>query len=360
MTILTRYILKKFLGPFFAIFTLLCIILFVSNILERLDRFLAEGISVSHVIGYLVTSMPFQALQILPIATFMATLFVVGNLARTKEYIAGLAGGIAPEKFLSGLLLSGLLISFLALLANETIIPPVTKYSRTVFREKIRRLGQWRQTAFTDVFVTGKDGRIWSAKLLNQDTGRMDRVLIDTYQSGKLGLQIDAMAGQWTSEGWVFYNGFLRTFRTDGLSIDTWRKFDEVQMPFPERPEDLVAEEPQPEQMNYKTLKRHIERLSSLGVNVRNLKVELMMKLAFPFSCFVVTILGIPLAMKGRGNIGGGIAIALVLTMAYMIFIEFGKALAQRLLPPLLGAWLGNIVFFVVGSLLWLRMRRTA
>ena len=131
-------------------------------------------------------------------------------------------------------------------------------------------------------------------------------------------------------------------------------------MSFGEKPEDLVTQEPQPEQMNYKTLKRHIRRLSSLGVPVRKLQVELMMKLAFPFSCLVVTLLGIPLAMRGKGSWGMGIATALVLTLAYMGFMEFGKAMAQRLVPPLIGAWLANVVFLLIGLLLWKRMRRTA
>ena len=84
------------------------------------------------------------------------------------------------------------------------------------------------------------------------------------------------------------------------------------------------------------------------------------MKLAFPFSALVVVILGIPLAMKGKGNIGRGIAMALALTLAYMGFIQFGKALAQRFVPPFLGAWAANIFFTALALWLWRKMRRTA
>src|SRR5262249_23600753 len=101
MKILNRYILSKFLKPFIASFAALCLLIFVSQLFDRLDRFLADGVSIRYVIGFLVTSIPYQALQVLPVACLLATLFVVGNLSRTREYIAGLAGGLAPEKFLS-------------------------------------------------------------------------------------------------------------------------------------------------------------------------------------------------------------------------------------------------------------------
>src|SRR5262249_39654372 len=129
--------------------------------------------------------------------------------------------------------------------------------------------------------------------------------------------------------------------------------------PFEERPSDLTIQEPEPYEMSTKTLRKQIERLESLGVPTRKLEVELRMKLALPLTCFVVTFLGIPLALRGKGNRAKGIASAGILALAYMGFVQFGKALAQRVIPPLMGAWLGNIVFIAIGLSLWIRMRRT-
>ena len=107
MSILNRYILGKFIKPFLASLASLCILLFVSQLFDRLDRFLQEGVSIRHVLGFLVTSLPIQALQVLPVACLLATLFVVGTLSRTREYVAGLAGGLAPEKLIGGLFWAG-------------------------------------------------------------------------------------------------------------------------------------------------------------------------------------------------------------------------------------------------------------
>ncbi len=359
MSILNRYILRKFLRPFFASFAALCIIIFISQLFERLDRFLADGVRWGHVLGYLLTTMPYQAVQILPVACLLGTLFVVGDLARNREYIAGLAGGVPPEKFLGGILLAGLVLSMVSLVLNETVVPPISRYSTMVFREKIRKITDWRPKVFTDLLVAGAEGRMWSIKEFNQDSGEMRRPIVDTFQSGRITTQIDAETANWKIDGWTFENGVIRTFNEDSTTIQKIEKFTELGFPFVEKPSDLTTQEPEPEEMSSKTLKKHISRLESLGVPTRKMEVELRMKLALPLTCFVVTFLGIPLALRGRGNRAMGIAAAGVLALGYMGFVQFGKAMAQRLIPPLLGAWMGNLVFLAIGIALWIRMRRS-
>src|SRR5262249_52705657 len=160
----------------------------------------------------------------------------------------------------------------------------------------------------------------------------------------------------WAHQGWSFRNGVIRTFKENGTDIDQVIPFQEKTLGFVEKPSDLVTQEPQAEQMNYKTLKTHIKRLAALGVPVRKFQVELFMKLAFPFASLIVIFLGIPLGLAGKGSKALGIAAGGFLSLTYMGFIELGKALAQRLIPPLAGAWIANIVFLAVGTLLWVRM----
>jgi lipopolysaccharide export system permease protein len=360
MSILSRYILRQFIKPFFASFLALCLIIFVSQIFDRLDRFLANGVSFMHVLGFLITLMPYQALQILPVASLLGTLFVVGNLIRNKEYVAGLAGGLAPEKFLKGLLLAGFVISLTALISNETFIPPATHYARSLFRDKIRHLGAMSTTVYSDLTVAGSDGRLWSISTLNTDTGRLGRVWVDTYADGRIAFQIDASSAQRTDNGWIFYNGVVRTFTDNSLEIAAIEPFSNRLFAFSEKPDDFIIQEPEPEEMTYNQLKRRLRHLEALGVRARSLEVELKMKLAFPFTCLVVIFLGVPLSLQGKGNAALGIAAGGLITLVYLGFTQFGKALAQRLVEPWVGAWLGNIVFTLIGLYLWYRMRKTA
>src|SRR5205823_5494657 len=142
------------------------------------------------------------------------------------------------------------------------------------------------------------------------------------------------------------------------LQISSSEPFVEKTFNFSEKPSDLITQEPQAEEMTFSDLRKHVRRLSERGVPVRSLEVELMMKLAFPFACFVVVFLGVPLALQGKGSHAMGIAAGGLLTLFYLGFMQFGKAMAQRLIPPWAGAWLGNFVFMIVGLILWWRMRR--
>lgn len=358
MNILNRYVLKKFLRPFVASFSALCIIIFVSQLFERLDRFMADGVNWGHVLGYLLTSMPFQAIQILPVACLLGTLFVIGDLARNREYIAALAGGVPPEKFMGGILAAGLVISLFSLVINETVVPPTSRYATRVFREKIRRLSDWQPSVAYDLFVAGAEGRMWSIKQFDRDQNLMSRVIVDTYHPNQLESQIDAKSALWKIDGWTFKDGLIRIFKRDSKDIETVEKFTEKTFPYVEKPSDFTTQEIEAEEMSSKALRKQMDRLESLGVPIRKLQVEYRMKLALPLACFVVTFLGIPLALKGRGSRAMGITAAAVLSLTYLGFVQFGKAMAQRLIPPLFGAWLANLVFIGIGIYLWMRMRR--
>lgn len=359
MNLLNRYLLRLFLRPFLTSLGALIILIFISQLFDRLDKFLADGVNFSHVIGYLLASMPVQIVNIMPVACLLGTMFVIGNLARTREYIAALAGGIPPEKFMGGILLAGLGLSFMTLLFNEIVVPPATRYAKSVFREKIRHMGQWEPELYGDFIVSGEEGRLWSTKLFNRKNGTMERVIVDSFANGHLQSQVDAASALWQKNGWLFRHGILREYDSAGLAITAYTPFEEKLFPFTEKPSELVTQEPWPEEMNFKDLQAHVRRLSSLGVPVKRLETQLMMKLAFPFACFVVVCLGIPMAMKGQGSRAMGIAAGGALSLLYIGFVQFGEALAQRLIPPIAGAWLGNFVFSGVAAYLWWRLRRS-
>ena len=111
----------------------------------------------------------------------------------------------------------------------------------------------------------------------------------------------------------------IRTFTDDSLEIANIESFQKKPFALSEKPSDFVIQEPQPEEMTYKQLKRHVRHLEALGVPARALEVELKMKLAFPFTCLAVIFLGIPLSPQGKGNEAAlGIAAGGLITLVYL------------------------------------------
>ena len=99
--------------------------------------------------------------------------------------------------------------------------------------------------------------------------------------------------------------------------------------------------------LRFEELRAHIASLEAVGVDVVPLRVQLHHKLAYPFVCVVMTLLGIPFSfvVARRGalyGIGASIIIAIVYWACLTVFETLGNTAR---LPPSLAAWAPNIIF---------------
>src|SRR5512140_4009854 len=79
-------------------------------------------------------------------------------------------------------------------------------------------------------------------------------------------------------------------------------------------------------------------------------------RFALPTACLVLALVGIPLGLSSKkGGKSGGFVLTILLVFAYYSVTLIGVSLArQGKVPPALGAWLANLVFFLGGAfLLW-------
>ena len=99
-SILSRYVFRQFIPPFLAGFSGICTLILVTQVFERMAKFIEGKATLGAVLGYLATMMPLQGLEALPVAVLMAILFVLGSLQRSNELVAMMSGGIPPERCL--------------------------------------------------------------------------------------------------------------------------------------------------------------------------------------------------------------------------------------------------------------------
>ena len=101
----------------------------------------------------------------------------------------------------------------------------------------------------------------------------------------------------------------------------------------------------------------YIARLAASGSDPGDLAVQLQLKIAFPFITLIMTMIGAPLAAGARRTgFALSFAAALAISFLYYGLLQVGQVLGrQGMLPPTLGAWIGNIVFAGIG--IWLMLR---
>lgn len=95
-------------------------------------------------------------------------------------------------------------------------------------------------------------------------------------------------------------------------------------------------------------------------VKARWYSVEFHRRLALPTSCLVLALVGIPLGLSSKkGGKSTGFVLTILLVFAYYLIslmgISFGRG---GKLPPALGVWMSDIIFFVTGVALLLRADR--
>lgn len=122
-------------------------------------------------------------------------------------------------------------------------------------------------------------------------------------------------------------------------------------------PDVMVVRIKSKEEMSYWELADFIEKVRRQGEKVNMHLADLYFKIALPFMNFIVVLLGISVVAR-MGRKGGamlfGIGIAVAFT--YWIISRFGLAFAQNgQLSPMLGAWLGNIIFLALGIVMYRR-----
>jgi len=156
--------------------------------------------------------------------------------------------------------------------------------------------------------------------------------------------------GVFVDDGWTLIDGVERTFDLEGVEHAT--SFDSLRVGFSERPQDFAKEDTRPEEMSFRELRRYAERVRQSGSSVEQYETELHLRMAFPLVNFVVILIGSSLAVQlRRGGIALGFGFSLAIAFAYWSLIRSGQVLGNNgTLPPMLAAWLGNIVFISVGA----------
>jgi lipopolysaccharide export system permease protein len=161
--------------------------------------------------------------------------------------------------------------------------------------------------------------------------------------------RIDAKRGFWEKGRWKLEDGVIQTTRGGGrFEIKRFEHFD---LDIPEVPKTFVKVEKSPEEMSYWQLERYAHKVRREGYDNTRYLVDMFVKTAFPWAILMMAVLGIPISLARVSNrlplaLTAGIAIVFV----YMVVFGVSRSLGlSGILPPLLSAWLANLIFLFIG-----------
>lgn len=370
MRLLDRYIIQKFL--FILAFSLVAVIsiFIIIDLVERLSDYIDRQVPAVVIVSYYFYFVPYIIVLMLPIAMLLASMFSIGQLGKYNELTAMKASGISMFRILAPIFGLALLVSLLMLAFAEIVMPEANQRKAELKSQYIDRLPRNLPTRLSNLYLQERLPEQQNGAPANG--GRSRRVFIGYYNAtdssaNKISIQdyvgvfivhrIDAKVMHWRGTYWQAVDGYQRTFAGES---ETATPFDTLQLPqLSFTPQVLVKVQKDPEEMSYRELEKFISEVADNGGDPQRWYVDLYLKIAFPFTSFVIVLFGAPLA-AGRVRSGGavGVALTLVITFLYFGMVKTGQSLGQNgSLPPLLGAWLGNGIFFIGGMFVLSRTR---
>lgn len=362
MKILRNYFLKEFIGPLFMALGVLTFVMILGNLIKIADMVINKGVDIGHVLKLLVLMIPFLLTYTLPIAALTAVLLSLGRLSSDNEIVAIRASGINMFSLIAPLLTVGLILSLILVVFNDRVIP----YAHYASRKTIMDIGTKNPAAALEpgIFINSFEKYVLFIYRIEQNTLYNVRIY-EPQGEDRPARTIVAKKGEFIV---VPDKNMVKLKLADGTSDE----------PDPENPsnfyklnfrtyymslnlaqaQDKSKIEKKPKDMTIQELKKEIKKLKREGIDPTPLVSEIHEKLSLAFSCFVLMLFGIPLAVITRRRektINFGIAF-LVVGVYYLMLLGADALGMQGHLDPKFAMWIPNMIMAAIGLILTARL----
>lgn len=362
MKILTRYILSEFFTPFIlslAGFSVLILVIQVFNDIKIILEF-KPGFFLT--LKYFSLQVPELLVKIIPIAILMAVLFSLSRLSKNSELIAMRAGGVSVSLVAIPLFFTGVAVCLLSIFLNEAVVPKTAMMVRHAKVVEIQH--QPEQTASQvrqNISMIGAGNQVYHIGSFDGASQTMTDILILEFgMENHMKTRLDAKSAHYEDGRWIFANGYLRVFDDTDTEIST-QAFDRLPMDLAEKPSDFLKEQKELQELGLVELAAYIRQLKANGSDYHKELVELNKKIAVPFGCIILAILGVPWGWT-MGKFSGivfSFGVCLMVAFFYIGGMEVGHQLGDSgVLSPFVSMWIMNILFGIIGPWLLIRKNR--
>lgn len=353
-----KYLLKQYLRILFLSILSFTVIYVTVDVFEEIDNFVDHEAKIKNIIVYYVYSIPFILTYITPVSLLLGTVFAIGVMARRNELTALIASGISLVRVSAPVFVTAAVVSLGSAYFNDAVVSAANRRVKDVKRYDIEGRSKPTPGIKENFHYLGARGYVYLATTYNHANQTLYDVVVQQFDQNTLIRRIDARKAVWRNDVWKLLDGVERSF--DGVE-ESIRQFEAMAMPeITETPADFVKPEIDEENMTYYELGRYIERVRLSGGNVRRYLVDKYFKLSFPFAGFIFVLIGVAFASgKRKQSIATGFGVTLVVSFLYYGVLRVGQTLGHNgVIPPLLAAQLGNIIFLIVGLFFLVRANR--
>lgn len=350
--LLYTYLVTETLAPFFASLLILTAILFLGRILPLFDFIINFGISLPDFIRLCAYMVPNLFLFAIPMASMLGVILCFTRMGNDNELIALKAAGIGLYRMLPAVIFFAVCTSLLAGYFSTTLIPSGTVAMKKLFfqlaKEKIDKGLQEKK--FSDglpdvvIYIDKKDAetQTWYGVYV-ADSRDSHNPLTIVAESGYLVADMPNMLLTLQLDHGSIHQA--KDNRTQTINFNSYR----INIPLqgPGFDDEEAARSISKNEMTQQEIRDYVAAHGRKSPESISRLIQYHLRLVLPGGCFILTLLGLPLAMRTRpGQRSIGVPLGLIIFIFYYIILTTVKSFSETSpLPVAFTMWLPNIIF---------------
>ena len=359
MSILDKYILKRYVLTFIVMLLLFIPIGIMANLAEQIGKMIDNEAPLNEILVYYGNFTIYIGSLLLPIFLFLSVIFFTSKLANNTEIIAILSSGVSYNRFLRPYLIGATLVAILMFFMGMFIVPSASLGFNEFIYKYLKKGRENRQTDNifnqlneTDfIYVSNFDparkiGSKFTFERFNEDN--------------TLDFKISASNIRWVEKDSLYRltSYVKRKLVGDTAIIESKKRLDTL---FTFKIDDLTPVSYVAETKNLMELNRFIEDQRRKGAS--NINAYVLVKYqrwALPISAFILTIIAVAVSsVKRRGGMGVNLAFGILVAFVFIFFDRvFGTLARQSGFSPFLAVFIPNLFFGLMAFYLLQKAKR--
>ena len=359
MTLLDKYILKRYLVTFIVMLLLFIPIGIMAHLAEQIGKIQDKKAPLGEVLTYLGDFSIYIGSLLLPIFLFLSVIFFTSKLASNTEIVAMLSSGISFNRFLRPYMIGASIVALLVLLMSMFIVPSASKGFNEFKYKYLKRSGAERVTS--NIFNQLNESDFIYVSSFDPARQVGYNFTFERFtKENKLDFKISASNIRWVEKDSLYRltNYRKRTILADTARVERKSRLDTL---FTFKINDLTPVSYVAETKNSLKLNEFIEDQKRKGAS--NINAYILVKYkrwALPLSVFILTIIGVAVSsMKRRGGMGLNLAFGIVVAFVFIFFDRIFSTLAEQAgLEPILAVVIPNTFFGLLAFYLLQKAKR--
>ncbi|XHP72580.1 Lipopolysaccharide export system permease protein LptG [Arenibacter antarcticus] len=359
LTIIDKYILKRYLVTFFVMLMLFVPIGIMANLAEQIGKMIDNEVPLAEIIMYYWNFTLVIGNLLFPIFLFLSVIFFTSKLANNTEIVAILSSGVSYGRFLRPYMIGATIIALIMFFMNMFIVPPASVGYNEFKFEYLKK---------------GKQDRV-TTNIFNQ-LNETDYIYVSTFDPARqigynftmerfnpdntLNFKISAANIRWVEKDSVYrLTSYSKRKLVNGTEImETKKRLDTL---FNFKIDDLTPVSYIAETKNMFELNKFIEAQKRKGAsNINSYVLVKYKRWSLPIAAFILTIIAVAVSsVKRRGGMGVNLAFGIGVAFIYIFFDKvFGTLAEQSGFSPLLAVIIPNVLFGIIGFYLLKNAKR--